>query len=92
MIKLVVFLLIIAAMATWRFNFDRKYVMPAIKENDDLSILYTICGVFAAAIIVSMLLKQYVVMMIFALIALPIVLYFNFKAWRKSMDKYKSRK
>lgn len=88
MLKLVLFIVFIAVLATLRLKFDLNYTLPAIKEDKDLSLLMKIGVGAVIVILVSMMTRQYMILVISLVIGVPILLYLNVKAFHAAIRKF----
>ena len=83
---IIIVAIVVAAML--RFQFDMKYTLPAIAENKDLSILNIIAYAAVAAIFISFLTKQYIVLVISLVIGIPLLIYVNFRIYFSAIKKF----
>lgn len=81
MIKLILIIALMAAGIYFRVNFDKKYVIPVMKSNKDLSFLNKLClgALFVAIICLITNLKEIGFWILIILI--PFVLYLHFKTY-----------
>ena len=76
----ILLLIIICAAAYFRFNYDRKYVLPVVKKNEDLSSIYKWGIALLAVAIGCIFTGQSKIGFILLLLLIPFILYLNFKS------------
>lgn len=82
MLNMILLLLVMGIGAYFRFKFDKKYAMPVIAQNKDLSFLYkwVLISVFVA--IICFILHLSSIAFAILLLLIPFALYLNFKTYK----------
>lgn len=91
MLKFILVCILIAAGATMKYKYNKKYLIPTINENPDLSKLFKIAIAFAVLIIIGVIYKNAMLFTVGCVIGIPILLYANIKS-NILARKYKSKK
>jgi len=93
MLKMILVIILMGIAAYFRFNYDRKYVLPAIKENGDLSFLNKWLIILIAVAIGCFIMHLTQIGFVLLLISIPCVLYLNFKSnWIAWNNRKKDQK
>ena len=88
MVKLMLFIALIVVLAVLRWRFDRNYTMPAIAESSKLTVLNRLAYGMVAGIMLSIVFRNYTVLVISLVIGIPFLLYINLKTFQAALRKF----